>query len=297
MVLLIIGYVVFVEYSGAENTEAMKASEVGEKVYVKPSETEEAYANKIDMKKDLSEISRRIETKKKLVANPTSFFDKAAGATEPIDSTEVIEEEVVEEDLQTVPIEESRQKVVYVTREAETEEEEKSPVRKRKRFSSSQAASSTVSSESEGAKKIAEQFSAVVHREVKARTNDVVKLRTTKPVTIDGKQIPPGTFIDGIVRVDASRGRAYIDVVGFVVGTEYIERKMSAFSLNGGAGLEVNIDLSKEAGRSLVGDALTSQNKKLVIPGVNTGTATGAAQRKVEEPAANFPAGTKLYLR
>ena len=294
LVVGIIGYVAYVEMNGSSSPEAMTAEEV-DKIYVKPSATEEAYLSKLEMHESKTKIERKLENEKKSVADPTKFFSKAQGGeseeesveiNDPVEEVEKMEETVVE-----------KPRVVYVPVEKVEEEPVIQSKPRRKRFASSSTSGSSNESSGAGGIDLKNQMTAVVHREVKVRTNDVVKLRTTNEITIDGTSIPENTFIDGIARVDSNSGRVFIMVQGFVANGKYVDKRMEVYSLNGGEGLEVNIDLSKEAGRSIVGDALSGQTRKVTIPGINTGTAANAAQNKVEEATATIPSGTKLYLR
>lgn len=300
-VVIIFGYVAYVEMSNDGPSEPLKADQV-EKIYVKPNKTKEAYENKIAMKKSMTKVEEDLAREKKAVSDPSKFFDRATGKTEALEEEEgdvMIEDEPEDHELDVKSETRSHPRVVYVPikEEKELEDEivaEAKPTRRRKTgFSTSTSSSSSTSANNKGKNEIV----AVVHRDIKAQTNDVVKLRILEDAFVDGQKIPANSIIDGIARVDANSGRVYLNVNGFSVDGNHVSQKFEAYSISGGKGLEVNIDLTKGAARSLVGDVVSNTGQRIAIPGVKSRTVTGAAEKKVEDPAADIPSGTKVFLR
>ncbi len=303
-VLLIFGYVGYVELSDGSSEEPIKAEDV-EKIYVKPTKTQEAYENKLAMKKSLQKVEQEMEREKKAVSDPSKFFDKARGMT--TDEEEVEPDEVKEESVSKEVVNEKvDREVVYVPVRTVAKEPDASqptvaeskPKRRRKTgFSASSTSSSTAATSTESVNNGKNELVAVVHRDVKAQTNDVVKLRTLQDAVVNGRNIPANTIIDGIARVDANSGRVYLNVNGFSINGSHVEQKLEAYSISGGRGLEVNIDLTKGAARSIVGDVVGNTGSRIAIPGVKKRTIAGTAERKIEDPAADIPSGTKVFLR
>lgn len=297
-ILLVFGYIGYIEFMGGGSNEPLTAEEV-QKIHVKPNKALESYESKLEMKKTISKMEAKLEQEKKSAGDPSSFFDKAAGLKqeeEPI----VIEEP--EEEIQEIKDEpEVERQIVYVpVKSSEPKEEEVVQPKRRRRTgfnASSSGTGSTVSGNTTKSSITGSGIEAVVLREVKAQSNDVVKLRILEDVQVNGIYIPANTIVDGIATVNSGAGRVYLKVNGFSIDGNHVNQNFEAYSLSGGKGLEVNIDVTKGAGRSVLSDAVNNTGGRIQIPGVKSRTLTNAAEQKVEEPAAVIASGTKVYLK
>lgn len=306
--VLFIAVIAFIWFSKKfkSSAEPTSAAQVEEKIFISPGE-QTAYQSKIDMKTKIDKKLNKERIGKNKARASSDFFNRASSAARKPKKKDVVDQEQPEElveEVQQVQEETTVQKtrIVYVPVEKETVEQTPEPVNKkpvyRKAGFRTINGSDSQSSKILGSDDVADagvELQAVVQRDGFYKSNDVVRLRTTSEVVINGIKIPKNTYLDGIANVNENR--IFITVKGYTVNGRQVNRNLQAYSLSGGRGLQLNSNSTKGAGKEVIKNSANQVVQRVKLPINLGGTAGSLAKDKVEEKSAKLSAGTKMILR
>ncbi len=135
---------------------------------------------------------------------------------------------------------------------------------------------------------------AIVYGDQKVKPGAMVRMRTTRAVSIDGIGIPANTFVFGKVKL--AKERIYIEAEGMETGQGPIPVQLSAYDIDGMEGLYAPERMEHAIAKDAKNSALNGVQSTVNIPVIGS-ISLNAGKRKLSDMEVKIPNRYKLILK
>jgi len=242
--------------------------------------------NQREQKSDLTEIISETNRNKKAVTSLEQKEDKTALVEQP----------------KKVSTYSGQNKSIPKKEKVEQPKESTEPVkrvRKRNSDSAFDLEEEKIESESVKSDAFTEQVKAIVHGNQQVTDRSRITLRIEQPLSIGDCTLKANSLITGVVLIDQTVGRAFIQINSIKCGDKPYQVLYSAYSISdGGEGIPFQTEnVNQQVNKEVIGEATNEVSRKLNIPILGRAVSSSSEKRIAAPPSLKLITGTELIIK